>query len=120
MTKQEFILALSNVVPSIELVSKIKQVYECTIPNEVEKIISFNADGTFLDGGAFCRLLCFDEILKASEELHVNFKQYGIIPFFDIEDNNFIVFNFKKMIWEKFNIVDETSYGAKKSLSEIL
>lgn len=120
MNRQEFILALSNVVPSTVLVSKIKQVYECIIPNEVERIISFNTNGIFLEGGAFCRLLCFDEILKAPEELHVNFKQYGIIPLFDIEDNNFIVFNFKKMIWEKFNIVDETSYGTKKSLSEIL
>lgn len=120
MNRQEFLLALNNVIPSTNIVLKIKQIYECTVPSEVEKVISFNTAGAFLEGKTFCRLLCFNEISKASEELHVNFKQHGLIPFFDIEDNNFIVFNFKSLHWEKFNIVDEVSYEEKKNLKDIL
>lgn len=120
MNRQEFLGALDHVPSSPEIVAKIKQIYDCLIPAEVEKVISFNTQGIFLEGGGFCRLLCFDEISNASEELHVNFKQLGIIPIFDVSDNNFIVFNFKNLNWEKFNIVDKFPYGKKQNLKDIL
>ena len=120
MNRAEFILALSKTASDEKKVEAIQQIYGKNLPSDVQKVISFDSRGTFLDGDHFCRLLSFDEISKASEELHVDFVRHCIVPLFDIGDNDFIVFDLQKSCWEKFNIVDEVSYGEKESVSEII
>ena len=102
MNRAEFILALSKTVSDGRKVDAIQQIYGKLLPSDVQKIISFDSRGTFLDGDRFCRLLSFDEISKASEELHVDFVRHGIVPLFDTGDNDFIVFDLQKSCWKKY------------------
>lgn len=120
MDREEFLSSLNKTAISTENVDKIKQIYGCTPSVELKKILSFDNNGIFFDGGSFCRLLSLDEIINATRELHVDFVKHGFVPLFDIEDNNFIVWDFANNCWKKFNIVDETPYGTRKSLTEIL
>lgn len=120
MDRKDFLESLAKVVVDNELVSNIQKVYGVVFPEEVQQLVSFDRHGAFVDGDKFCRLLAFDEIVNAKEELHVDFVQHAIVPLFDIGDNNFVVFNFRKGCWNKFNIVDEIIYGEKALLIEVI
>lgn len=120
MNSKEFLKIATKSAISTEILDKINHIYKCDLPNGVAQILSVNQSGCFLDGGPFRRLLSLEEIVNASAELHVDFAAHGLVPIFDINDNNFIVFDFIHCQWKKFNIVDETPYGAANSLQDIL
>ena len=127
MIREVFFNAAENASISTELANKINSAYQTVLPQDVLKLLGVEPNGCFLEkiGILFlrvtlCRLLSTDEILNASKELHVDFVAHGVIPLFDKSDNNFIVYDYKNNQWKKFNIVDETSYGAKNSLKDIL
>ena len=101
-------------------VLKICNTYKKSVPLFVQKLISMSETEMFLDGEKFCRFMAFDEIICAREELHVDFSRYGIIPFFDTGDNDFIVYDCENNIWKIFNIVDKISFLEKNTLNEFL
>lgn len=72
----------------------------------------------FLDNSY--RLLSYDEILNAEEELQVEFGKQGILPLIDRGENDFISYGTKDGTWFVFNIVDEIKFKEKESLSELL
>lgn len=120
MKRETFYKTITGTTINHEIVDKIQQAYGTVFPAEVQKILSINLQGDFIEGAKFCRLLSAKEILNASAELHVDFTKHGIIPVFDIEDNNFVVFDFKNGCWKNFNIVDEVPYGGRLSLDAII
>ena len=99
-------------------VSKIEAVYNHKLPDEVAKIISSPSSISFSNDQY--RILSYDEILNASNELKIDFNKYNIIPIIDCSDNDFIVYNFKTNSWSKFNISDETLFKQNKSLNELI
>jgi bacterioferritin (cytochrome b1) len=107
---KEFIRQLQEIPINEKVVASIEEKYGCHLSVEAKKIVSFSQDGYFFDDDDLYRILALDEIINAKEELHVDFIQQELLPVIDTGDNNFIVFDFGKNRWCKFNIVDETRY----------
>ena len=80
-------------------------------------IISVCDKTLFIDG---TRLLTYNEILGAEEDLGVNFIQLHLLPLFDCGENDFIVYNISKNRWSLFNIIDECVFKETKTLEELL
>lgn len=66
------------------------------------------------------RLLSLEEILNSDEDLQVDFTSLGLIPIFDIFDNDYICYQVKNGSWCIFNIVDEVSFKKDSTLQELL
>lgn len=118
MTVQEYIKYVSSKETDKNKVMSIERIYKAVLPEKVQLIISNNDETVFFDNGI--RILSFSEVVNAEEELHVDFKKYGIIPLFDCKDNDFIVYHYNEDIWSKFNIIDEVSFKNKDDFIELL
>lgn len=117
MTAQEYIESVSLKEIDKSKVTTIEKIYGTNLPEEVQLIVSNNDETTFFDNES--RILSFSEIVNAEKELHVNFKKHGIIPIFDCNDNDFIVYRYNENIWSKFNIIDEIFFKNKNDLIEL-
>lgn len=118
MTGKEYLNSLSGVQVDREKTDKIASLFTGDLPDIVLRMISNAKEPVFLDDGS--RVLSFNEIADAETDLHVAFRDQGMIPLVDRGENNFIVYHFLDKIWSKFNIVDETVFGKKDSLAELL
>lgn len=118
MTKKEYLDRLSNMKVDDSKINKINKIYQAELTEIIKKIISNNKEPVFFDDD--WRVLSFDEIIDAQHDLHIDFKERGIIPLIDCGENDFIVYHFRDKIWSKFNIVDEIVFKKKKSLEELL
>lgn len=117
MTTVEFVEKLVGVDIDKKKKSKVEKIYGSELPEIVGKIISVATKPIFFDE---YRVLSFDEICEADDELSVNFSEKKIIPLIDCGDNDFIVFHCKSDEWSKFNIIDECIFKKRKSLNELL
>ena len=120
MNIKQFIDWLNSVNSINDNVLEIEKKYQTSFPTEIKKILSVCKDGIFFDDKSFCRLLANIEILNAEEFLHVSFREKNLLPLFEKGDNDFIAYNYKKHMWLFINIVDESIWGEKSSLAEIL
>jgi len=118
MTKREYLNQLSKAEIDVEKVDELQKLYEAELPDIVKKLVSNNDETIFLEDET--RILSYHEIVNAEAELHVNFKENGIIPLADCGDNNFIVYHFNVKPWSKFNIEDETVFKKKPDLEDLL
>jgi hypothetical protein len=118
MDKQEYLIKISKTEIDEEKVKKVSQKYGANLPDILKKIIS-NADTSeFFDDGS--RILSFDEIMDAENDLHVAFASNGMIPFADCGENDFLVYHFYNDIWSKFNIIDESVFKKKPKIEDLL
>ena len=118
MTNKEYVGVLSAAQIDEAKVSRVCKAYGANFPDVVKKILSSADECVFLDGGY--RVLSLSEIMDAEKDLHVQFKEKGILPLVDCEENDFIVYHYEDDFWSKFNIVDETVFKKKNSLAELL
>lgn len=119
MTKKEFLEMIDNVTIDKRKVGKISKLYDSTLPEYVQKVISCTKKSLFFDDER--RLLAFSEIESASEEYDVDFIGKNMIPLIDCFENDFIVYHLVAGVWSKFNVVDGTVYKKKTStLKEVL
>lgn len=118
MTKKEYLEKLRENAIVKDKVGEVRQIYGCELPEIVQRIVSDCEKTIFLDDDM--RILSFAEIMEAEQDLHVNFKEKGIIPLIDCGENDFIVYHLKNRIWSKFNIIDETVFKKKNELDELL
>ena len=107
---KEFIEKVKNNVIDLQRVEQIENVYKVSLPELAKHIISFKEKDMFFDD---YRILSYEEILTANEELHVPFTEERIIPFIDCMDNDFIV------SWTKYNIVEKIKFGKIADLEEL-
>lgn len=117
MTTVEFVEKLEGFDIDKQKTSKVEKIYGSELPEIVSKIISVTTTPIFFDE---YRVLSFDEICEADDELNVNFLDKKIIPLIDCGNNDFIVFHCKSKEWSKFNIIDECVFKKRKSLNELL
>lgn len=118
MTREEFLNNVKNAIVNFETVKKIENKYKCTLPEQVKKILSVSESQLFFDEER--RLLSTNEIENATEQLHVDFIQKGIIPIIDAYENDFISYNFKSKKWCFFNLNDGSIFSEDTSLESIL
>lgn len=117
MDKKEFMEKLAQTKVRDSAVFSVERVYGKISAPTVRQMLSMQIDTLFFSD---CRLLSHEEILRAKEELHVDFCSMGMIPLIDCCDNDFIVFHLKTGKWSKFNIVDESIFLKKDTLEEVL
>lgn len=118
MNYKEYISSLNDVEVDDEKTKLIEVVYSGDLPEIVLKIIANATETIFLDNDK--RILSFKEIINVEKELHVAFKNKGILPLVDCGENDFIVYHFKEGIWSKFNIIDEIVFKKKDSFEELI
>lgn len=118
MTSKEYIMLLNEHKNDSITVKKIEKKYGTTLPNIIKRIISCSDETVFLDNDY--RILSVNEVENAENDLHVNFKEKGIIPIVDCGDNDFIVYHFNDDFWSKFNIIDEIIFKKKESFEDML
>ena len=118
MTNNEYLKMVQQSELDEDKVRKITDIYSDKLPEIVKKIISCSESGGFLDDEL--RILSYAEVVNAENDLHVPFKELGIVPLFDSGDNDFIVFDYTNNIWAKFNIVDKILFKKRHSLEELL
>lgn len=99
-------------------VTKIEKLYSVTLSSELACIVSNLGKTIFFDDNMFVRLLDFQEVLNAELDMNVEFITKGIVPIFDLGDNDYLSFDFKEQMWCKFNIVDELCFSYKAKLSD--
>ncbi len=116
MNLKEYCQGLENVIINKEKSGRIFELYSDHLPEIIMKIISIAKETVFLDNGQ--RILSYNEIIDAEQDLHIPFREKGIIPIADCENNDFIVYNFKENYWSMYNISDETFFMKKASLNE--
>ena len=97
-------------------VKKIEELYSASLSSELACIVSNLGETIFFDGDMFLRLLEFQEVLDAEADMNVDFIEKGIVPIFDLGDNDYLSFDLNKQMWCKFNIVDELCFSYKAKL----
>lgn len=117
MNKQEYLQTLDNIEIDINMVSTVEKIYEGQISDIAKRIISNSKSTIFIDE---TRLLSYNEILDAEEDLGVNFIQKQLLPLFDCGDNDFIVYHISNGKWSLFNIIDECVFKNASSFEELL
>jgi len=118
MVRKDFLDYISSKKVDEKLVEKINSIYGGVFPELVNMIVSNSKETLFFDDEY--RVLSYDEIADAEQDLHVDFKEKKIIPLIDCGENDFIVYHFEDNIWSKFNIIDETVFKKKASLGDLL
>ena len=117
MNRNDYLRELPNQKIDETKVKQVEEVYGCTLPEEVQRIIS-NCDETiFFDDD--CRVLSFDEILEAPETLCELFVENKMIPLFDCMDNDFIVYKADSHKWLMFNTEDEMDFDEAEHLADL-
>lgn len=117
MNRNDYLRELPNRKIDELKVKQIEELYECTVSEEVKRIIS-NCDKTiFLDDDY--RVLSFEEILEAPETLCELFVENKMIPLFDCMDNDFIVYKADSHKWLMFNTEDEMDFDEAEYLADL-
>jgi hypothetical protein len=83
-------------------------------------MISINKNTVFYEEFPLLRGLSHKEIENASVDMSVDFVSKGILPLFDVGDNDYIAFNFVKNKWCKYNIADESEFSNVSSIFEYI
>lgn len=120
MTIHEFLALVQNTQIDQHRIYCVEQVYGKINDELTKKILSLNLNDYFFESEDFLRLLSIEDILNASKNLKVDFVSQKIIPFFDVGDNDFIVYHIESRVWSYMNIVDETCFSETDALDNLL
>lgn len=119
--KMDIISYLKNIleknIDSNQL-NDIEKFYDTKLNGEALKISNSLGDEIFFGGKTFLKLLSKQEVLDATSDLNVSFKEKSLIPMFDSGDNDYIVFSFDEKCWYKYNIVDDVLFCKHYSIME--
>ncbi|UVI31966.1 hypothetical protein [Paenibacillus spongiae] len=66
------------------------------------------------------RFLGLDEIIHAEAYLHVDFAGRGLLPLFDLYENDFICYRIQDRQFCVFNIIDYSQFGQSGSVIDVL
>ncbi len=113
----EYVNSLENTNINQSKVTIINDTYKCTLPIEIQKIITNNEKSIFLDNE--CRILSFQEIVDANSDLHVDFIKQMLLPIADCYDNDFLVYDYKNNVWCMYNIIDELIFDKNIDLNKL-
>lgn len=92
--------------------------YEIKLEPLVEKIVSYADQVLFFDEER--RALSYQEILDPIENIGFDFVDLGLLPFVDVYDNSYAVFNLATKEWGRYNIFNQVFYMKRKSMEEVI
>ncbi len=120
MTLNAFFEIFDKTTVDADVVSLIEKEYGAVDDEDVRRLLCMRTDDCFIDCDDVVRLMTKDEIVFASSDLGVDFKGLLCIPFFDIGDNDFIVYRIDCKMWSRMNIVDMSFFCENVSLKKML
>ncbi|HNZ02195.1 MAG TPA: hypothetical protein PKJ34_13345 [Anaerolineaceae bacterium] len=118
MRFKDFIQQLDCIQVNELAVRVLNDHFQCELPLEAQKVVSFQTEGFFFDDSIGYHLLSLKQILQASQELLVDFQVIKLIPLIDISSNDFICFDHAKNAWCVYNIVDEARFLYAQHIGE--
>ena len=118
MTIKEYLDALEAVEINKERVDKLIEIYGNEIPTIVQKIASFDMEDYFL--GDEIRILSFDGIIYADDDLNARFKDARLIPLADLMDGDYAVYNCVTGKWNMCNAYEGILFDEQDSLEKLL
>lgn len=118
MTLKEYLDALKSVDIKKERVDKLIEIYGNEIPDIVQRIASFDMEDYFLDDEI--RILSFEGILFADDDLNARFKDARLIPLADLMDGDYAVYNCVTGKWNMCNAYEGILFNEQDSLEKIL
>ena len=118
MTKRDYLSHLETVAIDKAKVSQLEKKYDCIFPQRIAKIISSASETIFFDDDG--RILSFNEMIDAENDLHTEFVKLGLLPLVDCGENDFIVFHVKDDAYSVFNIIEACDFRRKDSLEALL
>lgn len=118
MTSKQYVLGIISTKENKDKIEKLETLYKTSFPDVIKKIISAADEPQFFDDDS--RMMSFDEMIDAENDLHIEFSKLGIFPIIDCGENDFIVYHTKSKSWSKFNINEEITYDTKNTLEELI
>lgn len=118
MDKKTYLEAAARCGIDQKNLAVIHDLYSGELPVQLERILSNCGRPVFLDDGV--RVMSFDEIVAASKDLHVDFKDKGLIPIADTGENDFVVYDFLNGQWAMYNVVDDVTFYEDSTLQDLL
>ncbi len=118
MTSKQYVLEVIGTKDNKDRIEKLEGIYKTSFPDILRNIISAADESQFFDNDT--RMLSFDEMVDAENDLHVEFSKLRIFPIMDCGENDFIVYHIDTKNWSMFNINDEISFKNRDLLEELL
>lgn len=116
----QFIINLFNITKDIlssrNNVHAVEKLYNTSLPIDIHLLLSVKDHFLNVKSGGTIRILEVDEIMNATEELHVDFLGKNIVPLADLFDNNFLVFSCTTHNYKIMNITDESLFETYKAI----
>ncbi len=111
---QDIITELSMFDP---VTTEFEKMYAVLLPMEVKMLLK-DYEGQFMQmgEGEHYRILDKEEILDTEQHLGLDCVKMGVIPLIDCKDNNFLVYNAEKNLFEMINIVDGMPFNSYSTL----
>jgi len=120
MNLKEEIKELDKVKIDDSLISKVEDLYEVKLSDELKRLISLNKEGVFYNDMGTLQGLSADDILDESDNLASECKELDLLPLFDIGDGIYIVYNLNKKCWSKFNVSEDDLFDEAQGLLEYI
>ena len=118
MSRAEYIKAVKSYEINEDRVKDIERIYKTNLEPIVKKIISYADQADFFDEER--RALSYREILDPMKYIEFDFVKLGLIPFVDVYDNSYAVFNIASKEWGHYNIIDSVLYKKRKTMEEVI
>lgn len=118
MKLKDTLSKIAEVKIDADFTAQVEDMYKTAFPDEVKRILSLSNDTVSYDDFSLLRGLSHAEITYASADMTVDFIGKGILPLFDVGDNDYIVYDILEKAWCKFNIVDEVKFSETHNIFE--
>jgi len=120
MKLKDALAGLDNVEIDRATISEIETLYQTKLPKELQRVISLNIDGVSYDDKSVFNGLSAKAILKAYDDLYIDFVGLNLVPLFDIGDNDYIVYDLKKKCYALYDISEDDEHSEESDLSKYL
>ncbi|ACT00500.1 hypothetical protein [Paenibacillus sp. JDR-2] len=110
---------IENTPDLVETLQLIEEKYSCKPDGEVVQVLELGESAIY-QGEPSIRFMGRTEILNADAFLHVDFIDRGLLPLFDLYENDFICLRTVDKQFSVFNIIDYTEFYATPALSNLL
>lgn len=118
MSKIEYVKAIETCEINEDRVKAIEKIYQTKLVPIVMKIVSYADQADFFDDER--RALTYIEIFNPLRNMGFDFVKQGLIPFVDLYDNSYAVFNIATSGWGCFNTIDGMFYKECKSMEDTI
>ena len=101
------------------LLKKVEELYNVVLDERLRQVLQLGGTAHY-SGKPAIRFMGLEEIVNAEAYLHVNFNEIGLLPLFDLYENDFICYSRLDEAYCVFNIIDHSRYYKEAALETVL